>query len=71
MPDQGDGTAKNQPQAKQDVHSTEAVWVRAFYECPRCGHRWMSVWDSATDEECPECDLRDITPFHSEEDDDN
>jgi rubrerythrin len=36
--------------------------VRAFYECPDCGATWSSDWTCATDEECPACDAKNISP---------
>lgn len=43
------------------------VLFRNFYRCPNCGHLWVDQWDSGVDDECPACELRDISPYRSAE----
>lgn len=38
------------------------VTMEIKYKCPECGHEWEDTWDSAVDADCPQCELRDITP---------
>jgi len=37
------------------------------YQCPNCGAEWEDDWDCGVDDECPECDTRDISPYESTE----
>ena len=51
-----------------DTESEKVVMrFRNFYRCPKCGHEWDDCWDSMCNDECPECGIKDITPFNSEE----
>jgi DNA-directed RNA polymerase subunit RPC12/RpoP len=38
-----------------------------YYECPRCKEKWADVDEAQPDDDCPECGLRHITPYKSEE----
>jgi hypothetical protein len=40
---------------------------RNFYRCPRCGHEWTDVWPAQCDDDCAQCELRDISPLKSEQ----
>ena len=37
-----------------------------YYRCTKCGETWNDLWDSACDDECPECGTV-MTPYESEE----
>lgn len=37
------------------------------YVCPGCKHKWHDVWDCMVDSECPNCNMRDISPIKSVE----
>lgn len=39
-----------------------------YYECPRCDGTWSDAWSCQCDDECPDCGLRDISPFDSDDD---
>lgn len=43
------------------------VLFRNFYRCPNCGHLWLDQWDCGVDDECPACEMRDISPYRSVE----
>jgi len=38
-----------------------------YYECPRCKHKWVDVWAAICEDDCPECGLRHIEPYKSED----
>jgi DNA-directed RNA polymerase subunit RPC12/RpoP len=40
---------------------------RNFYCCPRCWNEWDDEWDCTCDDDCPECGMRHITPYYSED----
>jgi len=37
------------------------------YRCPECDTEWDDEWDCMCDDECPECGLKNISPFESED----
>lgn len=41
-----------------------------YYSCPKCGHEWTDVWSAQSDDDCPNCGTRHITPYFSEDADD-
>lgn len=41
--------------------------VLNYYKCPNCGYEWEDEWDCEVEDDCPECELRHITPYKSEE----
>jgi len=45
----------------------EEAWFENFYECPECGHHWTDQWSSACDDECPECQAQNISPYESKD----
>jgi|APCry1669192522_1035417.scaffolds.fasta_scaffold00372_10 DNA-directed RNA polymerase subunit RPC12/RpoP len=40
---------------------------RNFYCCPRCGHEWWDDWSATSDDDCPSCGARHISPNRSED----
>jgi len=40
---------------------------RNFYKCERCGEKWEDEWSSMSDDECPKCKAKNMTPYKSEE----
>ena len=40
-----------------------------YYDCPRCHFTWNDTWSCACDDDCPDCSLRHISPYDSDEDD--
>ena len=38
---------------------------RNYYRCPRCGYEWEDEWDCMVDDECGECETKNISPFES------
>ncbi len=37
------------------------------YRCPDCGHEWQDEWSAMSDDDCPECGLRAIQPYKSDD----
>lgn len=37
------------------------------YECPECSTKWVDIWDSQVDDQCPKCGCKNVSPFQSEE----
>ena len=44
----------------------EMVWFCNHYKCERCGCEWMDEWSAMSDDDCPDCGYRHMTPFDSE-----
>jgi predicted nucleic acid-binding Zn-ribbon protein len=44
---------------------------RNYYRCERCGHEWTDEWSAQCDD-CPKCGARHMSPYKSDdvEDDD-
>jgi transcription initiation factor IIE alpha subunit len=40
-------------------------WYTNYYVCPKCSYRWDDEWDCAVDDDCPNCEERDISPIES------
>lgn len=40
---------------------------RNFYSCPECDTEWEDIWDSTCDDQCPNCGLKGISPYKSED----
>lgn len=45
----------------------EEHWYCNHYTCPVCSHEWTDEWSAMSDDTCPECNTKNITPTHSEE----
>lgn len=45
----------------------EGRQYRNFYVCPDCGTSWEDIWDAQCDDECPHCQLKNISPYKSED----
>jgi hypothetical protein len=43
------------------------AWFTNHYVCPECRAVWESDWSCATDDECPECEVRDISPTSTDD----
>lgn len=41
-----------------------------FYKCPECEHEWEDVYDAQPDDDCPNCGKRHISPYKSEDEED-
>ncbi len=41
------------------------------YRCPDCGHEWQDEWSAMSDDDCPECGLRAIEPYESDDTDED
>ena len=40
---------------------------RNFYRCARCSLEWEDVWSTMRDDDCPECNARHMSPYKSED----
>lgn len=38
------------------------AWFKNQYVCPECRAVWDSEWSCCSDDECPECEARNISP---------
>ena len=38
-----------------------------YYECYKCNHNWIDVWDCMVDDRCPGCGYKHNSPCKSEE----
>jgi hypothetical protein len=43
------------------------AWYNNRYVCPECRAVWDSDWSCGNDDECPECEARNISPVSSED----
>lgn len=43
------------------------AWYSNRYVCPECRAVWDSDWSCSSDDECPECEERNISPVSSED----
>ena len=46
---------------------TDTTWWTNHYRCPDCRHQWADGWDCQVDDDCPECGLRHISPYYSDD----
>lgn len=37
------------------------------YQCPECGYTWTDTWSATSDDDCPECGKRHISPYASKD----
>lgn len=54
-----------------DPFEEDEAWFINHYCCPRCDHEWSDEWDAMSDDDCPNCGCRHITPYHSDEGDED
>ena len=54
-----------------DDDDDDATMFRNHYECDDCGHVWSDDWSAQCDDDCPECGARHMSPFKSEDLDEN
>lgn len=52
---------------RHEFEDSDSAWYRIDYTCPDCLHKWIEEYSSASDSECHECGLENITPFYWEE----
>ena len=38
-----------------------------YYECPECEYEWEDEWSCMCDDDCPTCGARHISPYQSDE----
>lgn len=43
------------------------AWFRNKYECYRCAEVWEDEWSCGCDDECPNCEARDVGAYDSED----
>jgi DNA-directed RNA polymerase subunit RPC12/RpoP len=46
------------------------AWFRNFYRCARCNRTWTDEWSATCDDDCPHCGARHMSPYKSEDADD-
>ena len=45
----------------------DTTWFINYYRCPECGYEWEDEWSACCEDDCPECELRHITPYDSDD----
>ena len=48
--------------------SPESVMFTNHYECSECGYSWQDEWSACSDDDCPACGQRGISPHHATRD---
>lgn len=43
---------------------------RNFYKCSRCSAEWQDIWPHTCEDDCPRCGARHMSPYKSEDEDD-
>ena len=43
------------------------AWFLNHYACPSCQHEWTDDWSSISDDCCPACGMRNISPHSSDD----
>jgi DNA-directed RNA polymerase subunit RPC12/RpoP len=41
-------------------------WYYSYYKCPECDEEWEYGDVNASDDECPRCGLKAVTPYKVE-----
>ena len=57
----------NEPNTFTDVE----IKYLNHYRCPDCGNEWEDEWDCEVDDECGECGCRHISPYESDDIEEN
>lgn len=50
----------------EDDTDEDDKWFENYYECVRCGERWITEGDSMHEDDCPECN-KTMQPYDSTE----
>lgn len=37
------------------------------YQCPSCDYEWTDEWTCQVDDDCPNCGKRHVSPYYSED----
>ena len=43
------------------------AWFRNYYVCESCGWEWTDEWSSTSDDDCPDCGARHMSPYESDD----
>ena len=43
------------------------AWFRNHYICTRCNDVWTDEWSCMSDDDCPNCGCRHLSPMHSDD----
>jgi DNA-directed RNA polymerase subunit RPC12/RpoP len=43
------------------------AWFRNHYICESCEHEWSDEWSSTSDDDCPSCGARHMSPYESDD----
>jgi predicted nucleic acid-binding Zn-ribbon protein len=41
------------------------AWFVNSYQCYRCNHEWDDLWSATSDDDCPACGARHVSPYES------
>jgi hypothetical protein len=50
-----------------DDYEQGTTWWTNHYRCPCCRHEWEDGWDAQVDDDCPNCGLRHISCYFSDD----
>ena len=53
--------------AGQCTKEARVAWYNNHYVCTECAAVWDSDWSCSSDDDCPECVARNISPISSED----
>ena len=57
--------------AFQSVRDEVTMLFRNYYRCASCFCEWEDVWTATCDDDCPQCGARHMSPYESEDVDDD
>ena len=43
------------------------AWFRNYYVCDRCDYHWEDEWSCMSDDDCPQCGARHMSPHQSDD----
>lgn len=52
---------------EEDEEEDDTTQYLNYYRCPGCKAEWTDQWSAMCDDQCPECGKKNISPYDSEE----
>jgi DNA-directed RNA polymerase subunit RPC12/RpoP len=43
------------------------AWFRNYYKCANCSREWEDNWSSMSDDDCPYCGARHMSPYDTDD----
>lgn len=50
-----------------DDSDDDGQWFINLFRCPSCDAEWHDEWSCIVNNDCPECEARDIEPYDSKQ----